>query len=163
MRRDDGVHDVLAGAEPAQHLLQQRHRVPQRIDAENAGVDLQPVARAFHRLGLGQVADGAVEKVEDLAGLHRYLDLPALAVGKRAGGDAAVDQAHAADVRRCGGVHKEHQHQPDQEDAGHAAMANGRPDREREDEQEQPREGQADEEEKTGHGRGRDWRWTVPE
>ena len=155
MRRDGREDLVPLRAEPPDHALQERHRAAVGIDATHLRADLQAVARALHVLDVGQLADRRVEDGERPTGVHRHLDLPALAVGERAGVGAAVDEPDAADVGHGGRDHEDHQEHPGEEDAALAAARERRPEHEREDQHEGPCEHQAEvEEEARSHGRG---------
>ena len=98
--RRDGREDLVAlGAEPAEHALQERDSGAIGIDAAHFRVDLQAVARAFHLLDIGQLANRGVENVERPVRLHRHLDLPPLPVGERVGVDALPLMSRTR--RRC--------------------------------------------------------------
>ena len=114
----------VLGAEPAEHALEQRDRAAVGIHARDLRADLQAVARAFHALDVGQLADRRVEEVERPARLHRDLDLPPLPVRQRRGAGRPVDESDAAHVRHRGRDDEDHQEQPQEEDAALAAVIN---------------------------------------
>jgi hypothetical protein len=165
-RRHRGQDLVALDMDPVQRIEAPRALVAVGIETGDLGTHLQAVACALDFFRTRQFANGGVDQVEGFAGLQRNLDLPALAVGQRAGIDVSGDQTDAADMRHRAGDDEAQrdQEQKEEKTVRRVAVEDAVPDHQQQDERERPGGGEAEDEEEAGfHGRSRrsGVRWRV--
>ncbi|MNV45665.1 hypothetical protein D3C71_1374700 [compost metagenome] len=115
-RGDRGQHAVAADRPACRQVPARRRAAVVGVHAAHVGAHLQAAGGAFDVFHARQLGDGLLHQCKGRAGVHRQLDLAALAAGQRGAVQAPGDQPDPADVGDAaadGGDRQEHRQQPE--------------------------------------------------